>query len=205
MGRKEQAVMKYLNKKYACFEEEFEIVGAEYAGFRGLSDVFYMRAKSLGNRRMDAKRVSGKYLDNYMHLRLLKEYEEWITPIYQEQFGPCKCICSDGVYALDRFTPSTTFEEFIHSPYNGIKETILLQDDKNNAIDFVVKCMRENQIPHGYFRIKVMTEPEDMKKITCMEELEKYEEERKDMYVSHILYKIKDYEVYEVIDKGTEE
>lgn len=203
MKEKESVALKYLNEKYKDYHDEFEIVETNFAGYTGLKDVYYVRSKTLKNKRIVVECINEHFKDNYISLLFIKTYEERIQLIYTKKFGCCKCICSDHVYPTDRFTVVTTFDNYICDINNSIREVLLVEAQDADAVAAqAIDIMHDLNIPHKSLNVKVVKDIEVMKKISTYMELEKYEENNQNCYEADILLKMKGFEVIARIDRG---
>lgn len=199
---KDEKMIDYMMKKYGNkFEDTFEIINEDYAGWSSFDDIWWLKSFRLPRCTIKVKHFKGKYMDNYMIMHFLLEYQIKLQPIFESVLGECKLIAGQEYYPTAYWDEDTTFDNFIHNEKTPIKAHVLL---KNQNLDSelckkLVYKLKELNIPHEHIFLSVPKDYESIKGITDYYDLYSFENDNPMAYSdTAIIFINPDFEIREI-------
>ncbi len=162
----EEIVVEHMKKKY---NDEFEIISTEYAGFAHSNDVFYMKCNKLPNQPILVSHYKdGIIRDNYASYYYLDQHREIIKEIMEGILGEC-LVYNDPTMNDSELGLCNSINEYMKHKSADLSTTVVIKNDK--SIDFdelVMKCekvLKERQILQRMLRIYVLRDNEVYKEL----------------------------------------
>lgn len=175
---KDEKMIAYMMKKYGeKFSDSFEIISEDYAGWSSSEDKWCLKSVKMPRCVIKVKCLKGKYMDNYMVMHFLPEYQKRMQPVFESVLGECKLIAGQEYYPTALLDENISYEEFIHSENTPIKAHVLMKN--NNLTQELCKEMvlklKELNIPHEHVFFSVLDNFELAKSIQDYYDLYDYE------------------------------
>lgn len=202
-SEKDKKAKEYMNTTYgAKYEDEFEVINAEYAGFTSRADSFTMSSKRFPDFYIRVSYFEEKYTTNYMEIHFYKQYQQYMQPIFEKALGECKVLLDFTMSPSVVYTENTTFKEFLLTKRSLKSLTVFLKDDKDlhERVLALVKELKEKDVPVGTMRFMMIEKYEDAKAFVNENDWGKYKRADK----SHAIQKKYKYSLnrdYEIRDR----